>query len=104
MKIFENLAKAELAVPSQTSRLVKIGEERICLVNQLNNFYALADRCPHMGASLSEGKINFIGEVICPLHEYRFNSKTGQECANKCEQSKTYLIRVDDSGVYIQLN
>jgi phenylpropionate dioxygenase-like ring-hydroxylating dioxygenase large terminal subunit len=34
---------------------------------------ALADRCPHLGASLSQGRL-VDGRLACPLHGFEFNS------------------------------
>lgn len=103
IKVFKSNEEAQLAVPDKTTRLVKIRDARICLVNHQDNFYAFEDRCPHMGASLSEGIVNYLGEVICPLHEYRFNPKTGQEADQKCRPAKTYTLKVESEGVFIEL-
>jgi nitrite reductase/ring-hydroxylating ferredoxin subunit len=37
---------------------------------------ALSDRCPHAGGSLGQGWIDD-GEVVCPLHQWRFRLKDG---------------------------
>jgi 3-phenylpropionate/trans-cinnamate dioxygenase ferredoxin subunit len=39
--------------------------------------YAADDRCPHMGASLSKGKLAGT-VVICPRHHSRFDLSDGQ--------------------------
>ena len=103
IRIFDSIESAKLAVPEQSSRLVILREVRICLVNHQNKFFAVEDRCPHLGASLSKGIVNYMGDVICPLHEYRFNSKTGDECDNKCDRAKTYQLKVDNEGVFIEM-
>src|SRR5206468_629020 len=41
-----------------------------------NQLYALQNRCPHAGGSLADGTVEG-DEVICPLHGYRFNIRTG---------------------------
>ena len=41
------------------------------------SYYAVDDRCPHFGASLSEGKLE--GAVVtCPRHGSRFDLKDGR--------------------------
>lgn len=37
--------------------------------------HALADRCPHRNASLSQGDIFFPGTVSCPYHGWTFNTE-----------------------------
>jgi len=44
-----------------------------------------------------------LGEVICPLHEYRYNSITGEEVNNKCEAAVTINLKQEEDGVYLQL-
>ena len=41
-----------------------------------NQLYALENRCPHAAGSLADGTVDG-DEVICPLHGYRFNIRTG---------------------------
>lgn len=101
IRVFDSIDKAREFIPSQTSRLVKIGDRRVCLLNHNGEFYALNDRCPHMGASLSQGTINYLGEVICPLHEYRYDHNTGYEANNKCENAMVLKVKVEDSGVFL---
>ena len=45
---------------------VEIGKRAFCLFNLDGQFYALADRCPHEGASLSAGSIAGIVESDGP--------------------------------------
>jgi nitrite reductase/ring-hydroxylating ferredoxin subunit len=40
--------------------------KRICLVLHGNNFLAVQDACTHNGESLSGGKVNYLGEIVCP--------------------------------------
>ena len=39
-------------------------------------FFATDDTCPHQGASLGEGTY-FEGRVICPMHNWVFDVRTG---------------------------
>ena len=41
-----------------------------------SQLYGLQNRCPHAGGSLADGVVEG-DEVICPLHGYRFNIRTG---------------------------
>lgn len=103
IKIFDSLDMAVKAVPHQSSKLLIIGERKICLTNLNGEIFAIDDKCPHRGASLSEGIVNYLGEVICPLHEYRFNSKSGCEADNKCDDAVVYEIKQEEDGLYIAI-
>jgi nitrite reductase/ring-hydroxylating ferredoxin subunit len=65
-------------------------------------FYAVGDKCSHNGESLSKGKINFIGEIVCPWHGYRFNLQSGR-CAENCPDIPTYPILENEGGFFIGL-
>ncbi len=78
-KVFASRAEAEAAVPLNGARRLAAGGQKICLAHTPEGFFAVADACPHRGASLSRGRINYLGEVVCPLHSYRYHLGTGQE-------------------------
>jgi nitrite reductase/ring-hydroxylating ferredoxin subunit len=101
VKIFDEIGKANIAIPENTSKLLIIGDHRICLSNVNNEFYAIKDACPHSGHSLSQGKINYLNEIVCPLHGYRFSLKHGQEGDHKCNDAKTFRVKVDEHGLHL---
>jgi nitrite reductase/ring-hydroxylating ferredoxin subunit len=101
IKIFSSETEAKKNLLDSAPRLVVIGEKRICLVSFNSNYYAVQDSCSHNGESLSKGKINYLGEIICPWHNYRFELKSGRPCDSDCSDLRTYPIRVDSSGFFI---
>jgi nitrite reductase/ring-hydroxylating ferredoxin subunit len=65
-------------------RHVEAGGKELCIVNAGGTFYAIADRCPHMSASLCMGTLE--GTVLtCPLHFARFDVKSGRKCSGPVE-------------------
>lgn len=74
-------------------RTVELDGKKIVLFNLGGEFFALADRCPHQGGSLSLGpSIGLIespcpgeysygrsGEIVrCPWHAWEFDIRTGK--------------------------
>ncbi len=86
MKLYEVADAAD--IPAGTMKKVSIEGLKILLANVDGAFYALPDRCPHMGGSLSEGKFAD-GKVICPNHHSVFDVKTGKNL----EGAKLFLSR-----------
>jgi 3-phenylpropionate/trans-cinnamate dioxygenase ferredoxin subunit len=101
IKIFPDSASARNVVVNDRPQLVIIGQRRICLVLHNERLLAIEDKCSHNGESLSKGTINYLGEVICPWHGYRFNLKTGRESAERSRDLVTYPVKEDDEGVFI---
>ncbi|MGA2675351.1 MAG: Rieske (2Fe-2S) protein [Methanobacterium sp.] len=56
---------------------VKAEEYEILIANVDGNYYAVSDRCGHMSASLSLGRLD--GNIVtCPLHSSEFDVTTGK--------------------------
>ncbi len=57
-------------------KMIQVQDKKILLARVGNNYYAANDRCPHMGASLSRGKLE--GSIVtCPRHQSQFDLKDG---------------------------
>jgi 3-phenylpropionate/trans-cinnamate dioxygenase ferredoxin subunit len=101
VKVFSTVGEALERINSFKPQLVIIGETRICLVRFKDQFSAVQDSCSHNGVSLSKGHVNFLGEIICPLHNYCFNVKSGREIQGRSRELKTYPIKADETGFFI---
>jgi len=101
IKVFANSVAARQALVNNRPQLVIIGSTRICVVLNNENILAIEDKCSHNGESLSKGIVNYVGEVICPWHGYRFNLKTGRESAERSRDLATYPVKENEEGVFI---
>ena len=55
----------------------EIRDKEILIANIDGQFFAIDNRCSHMGGDLSKG--NLEGDIItCPRHGSRFNVRTGE--------------------------
>jgi nitrite reductase/ring-hydroxylating ferredoxin subunit len=70
------LAVEELA--PGTRQVVTVGKQKILLLNQSGEFYAVDNRCPHLKLSLNKGKITEDCTIVCPWHRSAFDLKTGK--------------------------
>ena len=65
--------------------------------------YATDNLCTHGHARLCDGFVEG-HEIECPLHQGRFDLRSGQAtCAPAVEAVKTYPVRVDSGRVYLSL-
>ncbi len=101
LRVFESKEKALDTVEEGKAKLLIIGKKRIALARHQNEFFATADKCPHNGESLSKGHVNYLGEIICPWHNYRYDLKRGVECQERTSEVKTFPIKLKDDGLYI---
>lgn len=86
-----------------TMRRCDVAGRRILLANVAGRLYAVDDTCTHEEASLSTGVLK--GELVkCPLHNSRFNVRTGEVLEEPAEQSlRTYPVREEGGRVFVGL-
>ena len=101
VKIFTRVEEAQQWIQVDKPQLVIINGKRICVVRHAEQFYAVQDSCSHSGESLSKGHINYLGEVICPLHNHCFSLQTGRELSSRSADLTTYPIKIDETGFFI---
>ena len=67
------------------------------------DIFVTADLCTHGGGRLSEGYLEGY-EIECPLHQGRFDVRTGAVTAAPCVRAvRTFRARVVDDAVEAQL-
>ena len=62
---------------------------------------AFAHKCPHASGIMSEGYLNYLGEVVCPLHRYSFNTFNGRCTTGEGYYLKTYKLEERVEGVFV---
>lgn len=80
---------------------LRIAGKRICLVTRNDSVYACAAHCPHAGGDLASGYVDAMGNIVCPVHHYRFSLKSGYNASGEGFFLKTYPIEEREDGLYI---
>lgn len=91
-------------IPPGTNKVVSVKGREIAVFNVKGSFYALLNKCPHMGAKLCHGVVVGLvesagpgefeytrdGEILrCPWHGWEFDMRTGQS-------------HVDPEGIWVK--
>ncbi len=103
-KLYDSLQAAETQVKLQGVRSVTVANKKICLAHTSEGFFAVADKCPHNGAPLSNGYCTEQNSIVCPVHRYHFDLKTGRAKSGLGDVAITYPIKTDETGVYIGIS
>jgi nitrite reductase/ring-hydroxylating ferredoxin subunit len=82
---------------------VEVGGKEVLLVNLEGKYYAIGDRCTHMGCMLSDGELN--GQVaVCVCHGSRFNVKTGSVVGGPAKKSEPMIqVQVDADDILVNV-
>ncbi len=80
----------------------------VMLANIGGDYYAMNDTCPHMGGSLSAGRLEG-SNVVCPRHGATFDVKTGKAVKNgkllfitaKVHDQKSYPVKIVGADVML---
>ena len=81
----------------------KVAGEEIALYNVDGDIYCTDNICTHAYASMADG-FQEGAEIECPLHEGRFNIKTGEAlCAPLTEDLKTFEVKIEDGDVFVKI-
>ena len=83
---------------------VQADEFLFCLTRSNENIIAFQSKCPHAGADLSKGYLDNTGNVVCPLHHYRFSVATGRNVSGEGYFLKRYPVHINEDGVFIEMN
>ncbi len=103
IKVFSTVEEARQKVKENKPQLLIVNGQAICLVMRGETFYAIENKCSHNGEQLSKGIVNFLGEIVCPWHSYRFNLNTGRESGERARDLITYPMKVNEDGVFLAL-
>jgi naphthalene 1,2-dioxygenase system ferredoxin subunit len=82
---------------------VSVAGNEIALFSVQGQTFALSNICSHGSGRLCEGY--FEGwEVECPLHQGRFDVRTGQAtCLPAIESVKTWPVKLESGRIWLQL-
>ena len=90
-------------LPPGASKRVYAAAEAVALFNVGGTIHAIADRCTHARASLSEGTVDAAQcAVVCPWHAGVFSLETGRVLAGPPGLPvQTYRVRIEGDAILI---
>ncbi len=100
-------------VPEGRHIIVAVGRREIGIFRLGDQFYALLNRCPHLGGPLCAGQV--VTDVVapvpgdvrsspdrtfvtCPWHNWEFDIRTGQSYWNARLRALPFRVAVEDGG------
>jgi nitrite reductase/ring-hydroxylating ferredoxin subunit len=81
----------------------EVDGKKICFTRFQGELYAFAYKCPHAGGIMADGFIDERGNVVCPLHRYKFSIRNGYNSSGEGFYLKTYPLEQREDGRYLGL-
>ncbi len=103
-------AAAADQVPEGGKLKATVEDLTLMITNIGGEYYAINNRCPHMGGSLYDGILD--GETVtCPRHKSVFNVKTGALVKGgsiafihlKVADAKAYPVKIEGGDILVGL-
>ena len=87
-------------LPAGTALAARAGGAEVAVFNVDGELRAVEGRCLHRGGPLAEGKVDG-GVVVCPLHWWRYDLRTGKRQGYPQLRLSCYPVRVRDGQVEV---
>lgn len=100
-KVAESVA--ELQFPDNQLVEVELEGKKYGIGRYQERLFAFASKCPHAGGKMTLGYIDALGNVVCPLHRYKFCMENGRNVSGEGYYLKHWPVEVREEGVYIGL-
>jgi len=81
--------------------VLTLKSKKICFGRFGDRLFAFAYSCPHAGGLLSDGYIDALGNVVCPLHRYKYDMKNGRNVSGEGYYLKNWPVELREDGVYV---
>lgn len=95
------LSAEELQFSGNGIAVVEVKGKKICITRHQDEWYGFAFKCPHAGGIMADGYIDAVGNVVCPLHRYKFSLKNGRNTSGEGYYLKTYPVNLSEEGLFL---
>ena len=93
----------ELSFPENGLIEIDADGKKICLAQHKDKLFACTAKCPHAGGPMAGGYMDAIGNIVCPLHRYKFSLENGRNTSGEGYFLKTWPVELREDGIYVGL-
>jgi nitrite reductase/ring-hydroxylating ferredoxin subunit len=96
-------SEAEIKWSSGDIGVVEVEGKKVCIARFKDGWYGFAHHCPHAGGLMDEGYLDDAGNVVCPVHHYKFSLRNGRNSSGEGYKLKTYPVELRPDGIFVGL-
>jgi 3-phenylpropionate/trans-cinnamate dioxygenase ferredoxin subunit len=90
----------EIDFAANNIAVVELNGKKICIGKHNDIVFAFAYKCPHAGGILADGYIDAAGNVVCPLHRYKYSLQNGRNVSGEGYYLKHWPVELRNDGVF----
>jgi len=98
-KIADNIT--DISFSAEGLAQVDVAGKTVCIAYKNDRLHACTQKCPHAGGTMADGFIDALGNIVCPLHRYKFNLDTGRNISGEGYFLKTFPVEIREDGVFV---
>ena len=91
----------ELAFGQNNIAVVQVKDKKLCIGLHHKSCFAFSYKCPHAGGVMADGYIDALGNVVCPLHRYKFDMRNGRNVSGEGYYLKNWPVEIRTDGVFV---
>ena len=93
----------ELSFSANNIAVVEVKGKKICVTSFQEQLFGFAYKCPHASGIMADGSLDGAGNIVCPVHRYKFSLANGRNTSGEGYYLKTYPVQVSTEGIFIGL-
>ena len=93
--------KTELDFAANNIAVAELNGKKICIGKFNDSLFAFGYKCPHAGGILANGHLDALGNVVCPMHRYKFNVQTGRNASGEGYFLQHWPVEIKENGVFV---
>jgi nitrite reductase/ring-hydroxylating ferredoxin subunit len=93
--------ETDLAFAANNIAVALVNQKNICIGRHQQQLFAFAHKCPHAGGLMAQGFIDVLGQVVCPLHRYKFSLQNGRNTSGEGYYLKHWPVEKRQDGIYV---
>jgi 3-phenylpropionate/trans-cinnamate dioxygenase ferredoxin subunit len=95
-------SEAEISFQENNIAEIMLGERRVCIAKFRQELFVFSNKCPHASGLFVNGYIDAVGDVVCPIHRYKFCMHNGRNVTGEGYFLKHWVVEVKEDGIYVR--
>ena len=91
----------ELQFASNHIAVTEVDNKKICIGIHNDQLYAFAYKCPHASGIMADGYIDALGNIVCPVHRYKFSLQNGRNTSGEGYYLKRWPVEKREDGIFV---